>query len=174
MTSRIVLWVISLAALLLLVIMNLWTVPFIEGHAGGLVMFDNRPFGYSLDQVQAFLRNLEPEGAALYSGVQRKLDTLFPILFAIAAPWLLWILTEGWRKATRIAISLVGFVGPMFDLIENHLVAGFLRADPDQITAQMVALASSASVAKWVLDMIALGAVLLLSWSLWLGRREPT
>jgi len=172
-TSRIVLWVISLAALFVLMLMNLWTVPFIRAEAQGLRIFDNRPIGYGFDEAKAFLSALQPDGLALYLNLQRGLDTLFPILFLIAMPWALWLLTEAWQKPYRVMICLVGVVGPLCDLIENHYVAGMLRAGPEGITPDMVARASAFSVAKWGLDVCAVAAFVVLSWNVLLHRWRP-
>ena len=169
-TSRIVLWVLSLSAFFVLMLMNLWTVPIIRAEAGGLHIFDNRPFGYGIATSREFLTALKPDGLELYLTLQRKLDTLFPILFATAMPWALWILTDKWTKPARIAICLVGFIGPLCDLTENYLVAKLLRAGPEAITADMVARASAFSVTKWVLDGIAVASFVLLSWHLLLAR----
>jgi len=79
-TSRIALWVLSISAVFVLMAMNLWTVPIIRTDIGDLRIFDNRPFGYGLEDAQVFLSALKPEGLELYLGLQRKLDTLFPIL----------------------------------------------------------------------------------------------
>lgn len=171
-TSRIVLWVMSLSAVFVLMLMNLWTVPIIRAEANGLHIFDNRPLGYGLDDAQIFLKALKADGLELYLTLQRTLDTLFPILFSIAMPWALWLLTEDWKKPLRFAVCLAGFIGPMCDLTENHFVAGLLRAGPDGVTAQMVAQASAFSVTKWVLDVIAGLTFLLLCWQWFLDRRR--
>ncbi len=144
--------------------MNLWTVPTIRMDAGGLRIFDNRPFGYDLDYATKLIGNLyegNQVGLNLYLGLQRKLDTLFPILFAIAMPWALWVLTARWNNPFRVALCVAAFLGPMCDLIENYFVGGLLRAGVDDITKEMVARASFFSVTKWVLDVTA-GAVFLI------------
>jgi hypothetical protein len=172
-TSRLILWVLSLLALTLLMVMNLWSVPTIQLDTAGQDIFDNRPSGYGLDDAKAIIGPLyegERAGLSLYLGLQRKLDTLFPILFAVSVPWALWILTEAWEKPHRIGICLIAFIGPMCDLTENYLVAGLLRAGPDAITADMVARASAFSVTKWVLDGVAVATFALLSWNVLLNR----
>ncbi len=169
-TSRLMLWILAIAALFVLILMNVWTVPIIRADAGNLHIFDNRPFGYSLGDAQAFLNALKPEGLELYLTLQRKLDTLFPILFSIAMPWALWVLTARWNTPFRIFICAAGFIGPMCDLTENYFVAKLLRAGPDEITAEMVSIASTFSVTKWGLDLIASCTFLLLGWHALLER----
>jgi len=172
-TPRIVLWVLSISAFFVLMLMNLWTVPIIRADAGGLHIFDNRPFGYGLEDAKAILTALyegDQAGLNLYLTLQRKLDTLFPTLFAIAMPWALWVMTDEWKKPFRIAVCLAGFIGPMCDLTENYFVAGLLRGGPEALTAEAVARASAFSVTKWVLDIIAGITFLFLSWNLVLQR----
>jgi len=52
-TSRIALWVLSISAVFVLMAMNLWTVPIIRTDIGDLRIFDNRPFGYGLEDARA-------------------------------------------------------------------------------------------------------------------------
>ncbi len=171
-TSRIVLWFLAFSAIFVLMLMNLWTVPIIRGDADGLHIFDNRPLGYGLEEAQVFLRALKADGLEMYLNLQRKLDTLFPILFSIALPWALWVMTDTWKKPLRIAICLAGFLGPMCDLTENYFVAALLRAGPEAITAEMVARASVFSVTKWSLDLVASLTFLILCWQWFLDRRR--
>ena len=169
-TSRLVLWFLSLTALSILTFMNVWTVPDIREAAGGIRIFDNRPFGYSLADAQAFLRALEPEGKAIYQGIQRHLDTVFPVTFMIAMPWALWLMSTSWPRQLRYFAVLCGTLGPICDLTENYFVGEMLRLGPDAIDAELVLLSSQFSVTKWVLDLLAVACFVILGWSYLLER----
>ena len=169
-TPRILLWVVSLAAIFFFLAMNLGTVPIIREEAGGMRIFDNRPFGYDFETSKQFLSQLSPDGYALYTGLQRKLDTLFPTLMAISLTWALWIMTDLMEKPYRIGICLAAFIGPMCDLTENHFVGQMLALGPEAITEDLVRTASTFSVTKWVLDILAVVTFLFLSWQ-WLLER---
>ena len=170
-TPRIILWVVSLAAISFFLAMNLGTVPIIRAEAGGMRIFDNRPTGYDFETAKQFLSQLSPDGYALYTGLQRKIDTLFPTLMAISLTWALWIMTDFLDKPYRIGICLAAFIGPMCDLTENHFVGQMLALGPEAITEDLVSTASTFSVTKWVLDILATSTFLLLGWQ-WLLQRS--
>lgn len=172
LTSRLLFYVLAASALTILVVMNVWTVPRIEAEAEGVRIFDNRPMGYSIAEAQEFLGALSQRGKEMYLGIQKYLDTLFPILFAIAMPWGLWLLTPNWHKAARIGLCLIAFLGPMCDLMENTSVRVLLHAGPENITEAMVKTASNWSVRKWTLDLIASASFILLLWHTLLQRYQ--
>lgn len=169
-TSRLVFYVLAGSAILLLITMNVWTVREIDAAAGGLMLFDNRPTGYSFEEAKEFIGALKPEGKAIYLGIQKYLDTLFPILLAISLSWGLWMLTTAWIMPARLVICAIAIIGPACDLMENASVRVMLRTGADKLTEQMVATASFWTVTKWTLDLIAGITFLLLLWSAALAR----
>jgi len=173
-TSRLIFYMIATSAVIVLITMNVWTVPKIDAAARGLTLFDNRRTGYSFKDASEFISALSDDGKAIYLGIQKYLDTLFPILMAISLPWALWMLTTSWAKPYRYFICAVAFIGPMCDLMENASVRVMLHAGPDGLTEQMVATASRWSVTKWTLDLVAMAAFLLLLWSALLQRHKPS
>ncbi len=173
-TSRIVLWFLSLMALFILMLMNfVWTVPQIEAAAEGLRVFDNRPFGYSVAEAEAFLKALNDEGKAIYLGVQRNLDTVFPLLLMVAMPWALWVMSDGWPLLLRSIGVVCGFVGGACDLIENGMVARLLAEYPENFNVDLVEVASHFSMAKWTLDVLGASLLVIFGWHLLLKRWSP-
>jgi len=174
-TPPILFYLIAICTVGLFVLMNVWTVPIIRADAGGMHIFDNKPFGYGYDYAKDFLTLLSgPEkiGLDIYLGTQKYLDTFFPCLLATSLTWALWMLTHAWAMPFRIMLCAASIFGPLFDLLENAAVRVMLHAGPDHLTVEMVELASTFSRIKWYLDVIAVAAFVLLLWSLWHKRRE--
>lgn len=174
--SRLLLWFLSVSAVIILAVMNLGTVPEIRDAAGGMQIFDNRPAGYNFDTAHEFLTELykgDRSGLDLYLGVQRRLDTLFPLVLMVAMPWALWVVSEGWPRPYRHFGVICGILGPFCDLVENYFVAIMLRAGPDGVKPWMVEVASDFSTAKWVLDLLAVCTFILMSFCILLGLRRP-
>lgn len=178
-TPPILFYILAASAITIFLVMNLGTVPAIMDQAGGHQIFDNLPWGYDLKYATDFITALTPEGRAMYLGVQKHLDTLFPVLMAASLTWGLWILTARLPKLARGLLCAPAILGPLFDLCENAAVRVMLYSTagpegPAALTPSMVALASTFSRIKWTLDLIAVAAFLLLLWSIWLKRHAKT
>lgn len=146
---------LCLAAMLgLLAFMNAVTLPRIAAEAGGLTAFDLRATGYSEAEARAFLTALSPEGRALYSGLQHRLDTAYPPLLALVLVWTYMVLLP---KRWAVAASLLAVLGAGVDLVENARVAALLR--PETPTAEEIASASWATLAKTGVVSLALAAL---------------
>lgn len=174
-TPPILFYLIVICTTGLFVLMNVWTVPIIRAEAGGMHIFDNKPFGYGFDYAKDFMTFLtapEKIGLDLYLGTQKYLDTFFPCLLAVSLTWALFMLTHAWAMPVRILLLACSIFGPFFDLLENAAVRVMLHAGPDHLTVEMVELASTFSRIKWCLNILALASFILLLWSLWLKRRE--
>lgn len=65
----------------ILLVMNLWLIPQIERHTGGLRVFDLNTFGYSFDTAKEFVRRLSASEKMLYLKVQLPLDFLCPVCY---------------------------------------------------------------------------------------------
>lgn len=156
-------WVLLCATVAVYALMVFWTLPGIADEAGGLVPFDMRPGGYDFDAARAFLTALSDTGRALYLGRQHWLDSFYPGLMAATVCLALWRLTPraapGWL---RFGILILPWAAAGFDWLENALVRQLLLATPDAVTAQAVAAASRATLAKSVLTTIAAVVVLVL------------
>lgn len=154
--------------------MVLWSLPKIAASAGGLLPFDLRPGGYTLDDARAFLAALDVETVRFYLTVQHLLDGIYPPLLALVLGVALWRLlarAPGWLRIAALAPPILGMI---FDWLENVRVAGLLRAGALGITEQTVAAASHATILKSVftsLAMLAICAALLLRGWRWMRRR---
>ena len=139
--------------------MVLWSLPRLQDMAGGLAGFDLRPMGYSPSEARELLAALGPEGADFYLSVQLWIDSAYPglmaavLTFAFAAlargVWV-WILAAG------------AFVMAGCDYLENHAVAGLLRAGPDTVSDAMITAASGWTLWKSISSTVVFTALLVL------------
>lgn len=111
---------------------------------GGMVIFDSRVLGYDRGTAEALIEALKEEQLALYLGLFRLLDTLFPI--ALCLTLLLLARRLGGIVAVLAGAAALAYL--FFDLRENALVAEMLRSGTD-LTDTLVASASSATLLKW-------------------------
>ncbi len=141
-------WLLFAAMMTIYLIMVLWTLPEIAASAGGLKAFDVRPAGYSETQARAFLTALSDDGRALYLGGQHWLDTAYPALVAVTLIYaLFWAFPRAGNLA-RAVFFLVPSGAAVFDYLENARVGAMLAMAPQDVTADMISAASSATVAK--------------------------
>lgn len=150
-------WVLFALALALYLVIVLWSLPRIAAEAGGLAPFDMRPAGYGPDEARSFLAALSDTGRARYLGIQHSLDLAYPALLAMTLALGFGILFHGPLRWAlwALALAVVGF-----DWLENHAVAGLLRADPALLDAATVAGAARWTLLKSVATTLA-GLVLL-------------
>jgi len=171
---------VALAALALYVAMGVYTLPYLAAEAGGLAMFDVRPFGYTHEEAVAYLRALSPRGRAFYLNVQHPIDTAFPPVLALATALAIAALTRPGNPralhvpwaARFILLFVVCPLMALLDLAENRMVAAMLRSDPAQIDASLTSLASVATVAKSAAVTVGLSAVVVLGVTAWRRRRR--
>lgn len=76
-------WALPLATVAAYAVLVGWFGPQVQAAAGGLTPFDLRVTGYGLNEAQAFLSALTPEGRAIYLGPIRVDDMIFPMLFTL-------------------------------------------------------------------------------------------
>ncbi len=169
MARRWTYWGVFAATLGVYAVMIVWTLPGISQSAGGLPPFDLRPMGYSPDEARAFLSALGPEGRALYSGPQRILDMAYPALLGfVLIGALRHIYAKGWPLTLLVFVALVGMG---FDYLENMRVALLLAGD---VSDEIIAAASRATVMKSVLTSVAMLAVLAglirSGWRVWTNK----
>ncbi len=153
-----VMWIATAAALVLYLVMMLWSLPRLTEAAGGAQPFDLRPFGYDVGSARDFLDRLGAEGARFYTQVQLPLAHAFPLLLAVALGAALGALApEGVRFLPVLAapVAIAGW-------LEAGAVGRLLQAGADGLTRAQVAAASrwsvleSASVTLAVLVLAAL------------------
>jgi len=154
-------WVLFAAMMTVYLVMVLKTLPEIAASADGLKAFDVRPAGYSESQARAFLTALSDDGRALYLGVQHWLDTAYPALVAVTLVFALFWAFPRAGNAARVAFMGVPAGAAVFDYLENARVGAMLAVAPQEVTADMIAAASSATVIKSGLATVAFVMLLL-------------
>lgn len=115
----------------------------------GLVIFDSRLAGYTLQDAQVFIAALSEAQLAVYLGLFRWLDTLFPVLLAVSLIGAIWLNTHAEPRRMRTAALLGPLLYLVFDLLENAQVAQVLRAGSD-LAAPLVDTAATYTQAKWM------------------------
>ena len=117
--------------------------------------FDLRMLGYTYFESTAYLEALPEAAARLYAGRLRLIDTIFPALMGLWLGWALWGLTRNVHAWSRVILMVVPGSFVVMDLCENALVSEMLRLGATQITDEMVLLASSYTVSKFVTLLVA-------------------
>jgi len=151
-------WIIFGLMLVDYLAMVLWSFPHLAKASDGLMPFDLRPLGYSLEDGRTYLAALGAAGRNYYLNVQHKLDTAFPaleaVVFVVAFRWL-------YRPPLRHFLAALAVLGAAFDYLENAAVAEMLQAGSQQVTAAMVAAASRWTVLKSAAVTLAMLALLI-------------
>lgn len=163
-------WVSFVAATLVYAAMVGWSLPRISAGAGGLLPFDMRPAGYSLDEARAFVTALSPEARGFYLSTQHLLDTLYPPLMALTLGLGLWILSPAKTTMAKLLPLGLPVLAMIADLAENALVRDLLAIDPAKLDAGPVMMASAATVVKSLFTGLAM-ILLLVFAGLWGWRR---
>ncbi len=88
-----------------------------------MAIFDQRVFGYSLEEARKLVILLGADGAAYYTGVQMKADSVFPLLqVMVVSGWLL-IVARGLRKhgmAGLMTPTILGILAAMIGAIADY------------------------------------------------------
>lgn len=103
--------------------MVVWSLPYITAEADGLLPFDLRPFGYSVEQAEAFNNALSDEGRVFYLETQLLLDLVFPPMLALLLILVAFVFWQGLARWVIIALALLTVTA---DLTENMLLAQVL------------------------------------------------
>lgn len=157
MLAKIAYWVVFAATLAIYGTMLIWTLPDISADAAGLVPFDMRPFGYTLDEVRAFLAALGDKGRALYLGPQHLLDLAYPLGLAIVLAGAVGALIANWKLRGLVYLAIL--LGMLADYSENTFVTLMLEY-PVAVPEKLATYASVSTVVKSMLTGLAMMAVL--------------
>lgn len=157
MPRKIAYWIVFAVTLGIYLTMLTWTLPGISADAAGLVPFDMRPMGYTLDEAREFLTALGDKGRDLYLGPQALLDLFYPLALAITLVGAVSVLITDWRLRGVLYIFILG--GMLADYTENTFVALMLEYT-EPVPDRLVSLASKATVVKSVLTGLVMIAVL--------------
>lgn len=168
--ARVAYWAVFAAALAIYGAMVGWTLPAISRDAGGLVPFDMRPAGYSVEEARAFLTALGDQGRAIYLGPQHLLDLLYPALLAVVLIGAVRVLIGPlWL---RWGLSLLALGGMVADYLENTRVGVMLRED-GMLSEALILSASRATQAKAGLtSVVMLAACAGLAFAAWKRWRK--
>jgi hypothetical protein len=173
MMDRWVKWVFWASLLMggaLYAVMIVWSLPFVQMQAGGLVPFDLRPGGYTAEEARVFVERLSADGKSFYLNVQHRLDFFYPILLAVTLGTGMVLLAPPRWHARRWYFLALAAPGMFFDLAENHYVATMLRAPNGTFDLPAAESASAATLAKSVTTTVAMIAFLALLGA-WVWRR---
>ncbi len=157
--ATVLFWAIFAVTMAVYLTMVLWSLPHLQQLAGGLMVFDLRPLGYSLPEARGVVAALGAEGANFYLNVQLWLDLAFPGLLAIVLVLAFRKLAKGWLASV---LSAGAILMAAFDYLENRGVAAMLRAGADALTDEMVRSASRWTVMKSASSTVVFVALLLL------------
>ncbi len=152
-------WLLAAVMLANYLVMAVWTLPTLQGMAGGLPAFDLRPGGYTIDEARVFIGAIGADGRAYYLGTQQWLDTSYPALLGAVLVIALLALAPARVKWLLVAFALAGTV---FDYLENHAVAAMLKAGPAGLTAEMVDAASRWTILKSAATALAMTGLAIL------------
>ena len=120
----------AIITVVMLGIMDIYTLPTIAKEASGIPAFDLQTFGYSKETAMLFLNNLSAEGKALFLNFQLPLDFLFAVVYTFLFLALFIRLNEIGYKLCFLPIILF-----CLDIIENTLSVVFLKSTsvPDML-----------------------------------------
>lgn len=122
----------------------------------GLVPFDMRPLGYSLQDAAQLLDALGEQGRGYYLKYQLPLDVVYPAMLAMtlggAIVWFGRVMSG--TKLVRIGVIL-SICSALFDYVENLCIGAMLLNWPD-VPELLVQAASAATIAKSVATVLAL------------------
>ncbi|GAA6181153.1 hypothetical protein NBRC116594_25910 [Shimia sp. NS0008-38b] len=151
-------WCSFVAAGGVYLLMLFWSLPVISASAGGLVPFDMRPTGYSVQDARQFLAALSEEGRDFYLSVQLRLDLLYPALLGM-------MLVIGFQRVFgtpwSTVFSVVALIMVSADYLENYMISIMLHGGASGINDSVVALASFWTTCKSVSATVAFCALLL-------------
>lgn len=109
-----------------------WVAAQIDARAGrDVTALDVAP-GFSPDEAYQALEDMGEEGRAFYQIVELTLDVIYPVVYGLFSVALLGLLLHrllpglaAWRR-----YAALGFLGSIFDLIENFGIAAYISIFP--------------------------------------------
>ncbi len=164
-------WILFAATIIIYAIMLFWSLPNILADSNGLLPFDLRPRGYSFSDAQQLLNALSSEGTAFYKNIQTgMLDMAFPALLLFTLATAFWLLAPASWGKWRYVLILAALPGTIFDYLENFSIINMLSLGANNITPQIVELASANSTYKSISITMSLSLLLILI-VLWAWRK---
>ena len=165
-------------AMIIYLIMLLYTIPQVAKYAPGMNLFDLSPTGYSFEYANELLCTLGSDGRDLYLYKQLPLDFIYPGLFAVSCSLLLSRLFLKSKNASSkiFYFCFVPVAAGLFDYLENICIVRILTSYPN-ISDISVSLASSMTIVKSGLTtaffiLLILGGALILIQK-WKRKNQP-
>lgn len=150
-----------------------WVAEQIDARAGqDVTALDITP-GFSPDEAYQVLESMGEEGRAFYQIVELTLDVVYPLAYGLFTVALLGLLLQrlfpglaAWRR-----LAALGFLGALFDLLENCGIAIYISIFPGRADG-LATLISVSGVLKFALIGLsfAVAAALLIFWGFRLIR----
>lgn len=142
-------------AMIVYVLMLLYTIPAVEEYSEGKKLFDLSLGGYSYEYARELLTVLGENGRDLYLYNQIPLDFLYPGLFAISCSLLLsWLLLKIKEPNSRLFyFCIIPVAAGAFDYAENILIVSMITGFPD-ISQRQVEISNLMTIAKNVLTTL--------------------
>ncbi|MBL1436708.1 MAG: hypothetical protein COB08_010995 [Rhodobacteraceae bacterium] len=133
-------------------IMLVYSTPTLLSAAEGLLPFDMRVMGYSVEDATQYVTTITPEGRLFYLEIQQMLDTFFPTLLALS------LMVALFRLAPKLPVLyLFPVAGALFDYYENAAVAQILLTNaPDQGLVEMASLLTGLKFASISISVLAI------------------
>ncbi|MEK4326076.1 hypothetical protein MKX70_09470 [Paenibacillus sp. FSL R7-0312] len=166
-------------------IMQSYSIPRICQEAGGLLIFDMNPLGYTYEYAHKFLSQLSEEGYTLYLHVQLPLDILFPILNGLTGLSTFILLLRLYNKVKNTSASSIyssfskaalalPLVAMLFDYLENIMIFMMLSYKA-AVPIILVYAASTFTIIKSISTLvfyIVVIAILLVNGAAWIRSRS--
>ena len=157
-------FITAILTVVMLGIMDIYTLPFIAKAAGGIPAFDLQTLGYSEATAQAFLSALSESGRSMFLHVQLPLDFMFAFVYTFLFLALFIRLNKVGEKL--YFIPLVLFV---LDIAENILSLYFLTSA--SVSSTWFAIGSAVTLLKNVFTLICT-VMILVFLIIWLIQRK--
>jgi len=147
-TGRAVLGVF-IPAMVVYVIMLLYTIPQVQQYAPGIKLFDLSPTGYSYAYAIELLGALGIEGRNLYLYQQLPMDFIYPGLFAVSCCLLLsWLFVKSLNSNSKMFyLCFVPAAAGLFDYLENIGIVRMLLSYPN-VAESLVSITSYLTILK--------------------------
>ena len=141
--------IIIAAALTLIIlgVMDIYSLPAIEKAAGGIKAFDLQTLGYSYDTANAFLKGLSEEGRNLFLHFQLPIDFVFAFVYTFLFLALFIRLNKAGYKLIFLPIILF-----ILDIAENTISIILLKSA--RLSAPLVAVGGTVTLLKNLFTLI--------------------
>ena len=158
---------IIIAAVLTIVmlgVMDIYSLPAIAKAAGGIPAFDLQTLGYSHETAIQFLSNLSESGRNLFLHFQLPLDFAFAFVYTFLFLALMVRLNKIGYKLTFIPLILF-----VLDIVENTLSVIMLKAS--SVSTGLTRFAATVTFSKNIFTHLT-SLILIVFLLLWLVRRK--